>query len=378
MPVPPAFLESVSTRSAYLPALVKRALENKHLKVEYVWKAPWTIVKATFLLNRYVNLIGQLTVALEEMGMLSHGSQRFCARFNMFCVIFMIFSAESIHRTLSDVRITVLVLMRAWAIWGCTYRAATWLIVSYVFYIMAVIGMVVYAASSASFVEFQYLDQTGVCVIVGMPSHAWLAYFITLLLDTVMFAMVMHSLRRLVRESQHLCPSPLLHLLVRDAVVFYLASLFNSLYTIVCWFVYSHDARNLLEIGISFPLLSLVGQRLVLNLRGLQTRHYTTRDLSQEVNRQIAELADLSFWQADDLWSNGVHYGGPQDPEWSGASATGATQMTDLEIKEIRRSQEEQGDSGDAAPSITEGIYTAVRTDEEYVLPRLAVLKTVN
>jgi hypothetical protein len=49
--------------------------ENEHLKVEYVWKAPWTIVKATFLPNRYANLIGQLIVALEEMGILSHGSQ---------------------------------------------------------------------------------------------------------------------------------------------------------------------------------------------------------------------------------------------------------------------------------------------------------------
>jgi hypothetical protein len=90
---------------------------------------------------------------------------------------------------------------------------------------------------------------------------------------------------------------------------------------------------------LSFPLLSLVGQRLVLNLRGLQTRHYTTHDLSREVDRQVAELAAMSFWQADDLWPNGVHDGGPLDPEWNGTS--GATQTTDLEIKEVRRSQEE-------------------------------------
>ncbi|KAF8836945.1 hypothetical protein BDN67DRAFT_250599 [Paxillus ammoniavirescens] len=257
--------------------------------------------------------------------------------------------------SLSDVRNVVLVLMRAWAIWGCTYRAATWLVGSYVFYILAVIGMVVYAASSASYTEFQYLDQTGVCVLVRTPSHAWLAYFTTILLDTVMFVMVMHSLRRFIRESRHLYPSPLLRLLVRDVIVFYLASLFNSLYTIVCWSVYSHDARNFLEIGISFPLLSLLGQRLVLNLRGLQTRHYTTRDLSQEVDRQIAELADLSFWQADDLWPNGVHDGRPGNPEWSGTSATGATQTTDLEIQEVRRSQEEQGGSGDVSLSNNRG-----------------------
>ncbi|KAF8836944.1 hypothetical protein BDN67DRAFT_1071689 [Paxillus ammoniavirescens] len=390
MSVPPEFLQLLSTRRSlmfvgqsllvydYLLTLSlevrtslplsRKLFENKHSKVEYVWKAPWTIVKATFLLNRYVNLIGQSFIALEETGILSHGSHKLCASFNLFGSIFTIFSAESIH---------ILVLMRAWAIWGCTHRAATSMIAIYVIYLLAITGMSVYGAESASFVEFQYLHQTGFCVPLKIPSHLWLLFLVTLLLDTAMFVMAMCSLRTFVRESRHLYPSPLLRLLLRDAVVFYLvscpnsgmhrlttiqASLFNSLYTIVCWTVYSHDPRSLLEIGLSFPLLSLVGQRLVLNLRGLQTRHYRTRDLSREVDRQVAELAVMSFWQADDPWPDGVHDGGPLDPEWSGPSE--ATQTTDLEIKEVRRSQEEQGDSGDAPP-ITEEIYEVVRTDEE-------------
>ncbi|KIK91382.1 hypothetical protein PAXRUDRAFT_830880 [Paxillus rubicundulus Ve08.2h10] len=340
--------------------------KNKHLKVEYVWKAPWTIVKATFLLNRYVNLIGQSFIALEETGILSHGSQKFCAGFNLFCSFFMIFSAEPIH---------ILVLMRTWTIWGCTYRAATWMIALYVTYLLVVVGMSIYGANTASFVEFHYLNQTGLCVPLRMPFLLWLLFLVTLLLDTAVLIMAMYSLRTFVRESQHLYPSPLLRLLARDAVLFYLASLFNSLYTIVCWSVYSHDPRSLLEIGLSFPLLSLVGQRLVLNLRALQTRHYRTCDLSREVDRQVAGFADKPFWQADGLWPNGVQNGGPLDPEWSGIN--GVTQTTDLEIKEVRRSQEEQGGSGDAPP-ITE-LYEVVRMGEETAcIPRLAFRKTGN
>jgi hypothetical protein len=35
------------------------------------------------------------------------------------------------------------------------------------------------------------------------------------------------------------------------------------------------------------PLLSVAGQRLVLNLRGLKTRSYAIRDISREVDRQL-------------------------------------------------------------------------------------------
>jgi hypothetical protein len=42
-----------------------------------------------------------------------------------------------------------------------------------------------------------------------------------------------------------------------------------------------------LECRFAIPLLSVAGQRLVLNLRGLQTRSYETHDLSREVNRQL-------------------------------------------------------------------------------------------
>ena len=47
------------------------------------------------------------------------------------------------------------------------------------------------------------------------------------------------------------------------------------------------------------PLLSVAGQRLVLNLRGLKARNYTTRDLSREVDRQL-EVQLEAFREADD------------------------------------------------------------------------------
>ncbi|KAF9232833.1 hypothetical protein BU15DRAFT_80786 [Melanogaster broomeanus] len=324
---------------------------NKPFKMEYVWGAPWTVVKVAFLLNRYGNLVGQSIVTLEETGKLSHGSEEFCASFNLFAAIFQLFSAESIH---------ILVLMRAWAIWGCTYRIAVSLILLYVVYILVIIAMLSYGATSADFVNFQYLDEIGVCVSPISP-FAWISFAVALLLNTGMFATVMYSLRKFSRDSRHLYPSVLLHLLVRDAVVFYVASVYNNLLTIICWTVYRNDPTNLTELALSFPLLSMVGQRLVLNLRGFQTRHYTTRDVSREVDRQMAAMGGTSFWGGVEQ-PNGVHYGRPRGPERSRSSR--ATQMADVELKDVL-----PGDAGARFP-MTEEICEVLRADEECVYSR--------
>ncbi|OJA10983.1 hypothetical protein AZE42_09310 [Rhizopogon vesiculosus] len=69
----------------------------------------------------------------------------------------------------------------------------------------------------------------------------------------------------------------------------------------------STDANNtqspkyLLAKGFANPLLSVAGQRLVLNLRGLKTRTYETRDLSCEVDRQIqAAFGNVTALDNDD------------------------------------------------------------------------------
>jgi tRNA G18 (ribose-2'-O)-methylase SpoU len=45
----------------------------------------------------------------------------------------------------------------------------------------------------------------------------------------------------------------------------------------------------------SSPLLSVAGQRLVLNLKSLKTRTYTTHDLSREVDRQLDAFVERDF-----------------------------------------------------------------------------------
>ncbi|KAF9232839.1 hypothetical protein BU15DRAFT_67118 [Melanogaster broomeanus] len=260
MSVPSEFLNALFIRKSLFFAghslLVYDYLltfSRERFKVEYVWGAPWTVVKAIFLLNRYGNLIGQSVVALEETGILSHGAEKFCVGFGLFVAAFMIFSTETIHTTVT----------------------------------------------AAELVAYQYLDEVGVC-IVAIPPLVCVTCVVTLLLDTGMFATVMHSLRELTSDSRHLYPSPLLHLLVRDAVAFYIMGL-----TALQTRPKKHASARII---LPPPLDGRTASRT--EPPEAQTRHYTTRDLSREVNRQMAAMGGTSFWQAVQPWPNGAHEAG--------------------------------------------------------------------
>ncbi|KAG2057566.1 hypothetical protein BDR06DRAFT_185021 [Suillus hirtellus] len=246
----------------------------------YIWNAPWTYVKILFLMSRYGNLIGQTAIRLEEAGVLAHSSQKFCQRFAIFTTCFMFVSTESIH---------ILVLVRAWAIWGTRKRVANILGWSYVGYIIMLL------AGSASTLhnddtQFEFLDVIHVCT-AKMPKY-WLIYVGSFILDTVLFVLTMRSLRTYSREFQRLYPSTLLRILFRDATMFFIASVFSNALTVTSWTAFGDTPKYFLGKGFATPLLSVVGQRLVLNLRGLQTRSYATRDLSREVDRQLQAFAE--------------------------------------------------------------------------------------
>ncbi|KAN0088209.1 hypothetical protein V8E55_005266 [Tylopilus felleus] len=328
MSVPPGFLKGLFVRKSVnfsgYTLLLYDYLITFPLEVQYIWGSPWTPVKAGFLVNRYGNLIGQALVMLEETGYVSHGSEEFCKYFRLYCSLYMVFSADFIR---------ILVVMRAWAIWGCRYGVAVFAITLYVLYVLAVSARVIYSQIESKGILFDHLRQVGVCAS-QIPRYIWLMWAATLVLDTVVLVMVWHSLRRLFKEASGNCRSPLVHLLVRDAILFYAASVFNNVFSIICWTVFRKDPTCFLQIGISFPLLrSVVGQRLVLNLRGFQARHLTTSDLSQEVDRQMAMMGDL-------LWPDLVvkQANLEQSEKTKTSRATGSSVDPTLELAALPRS----------------------------------------
>ncbi|KAG2093114.1 uncharacterized protein F5147DRAFT_840531 [Suillus discolor] len=285
MPLSPQFMEDLWVRRSFSAAghtlLVYDYLLTFREEVVYIWNAPWTFVKILFLLSRYGNLIGQTAIRLEEAGLLAHNSQEFCQRFAIFTTCFMFVSTESIH---------ILVLVRAWAIWGTRKYVANIIGWSYVGYIIMLLAGSAFNLHNDN-IQFEFLDVIHVCT-AKMTKYVWLIYVGSFILDIVLFVLTMRSLRIYSREFRQLYPSALLHILFRDATIFFITSICSNALTVISWAVFGDDPTYFLGKGFATPLLSVVGQRLVLNLRGLRTRSYATRDLSREVDRQLQAFAD--------------------------------------------------------------------------------------
>ncbi|KAG2364681.1 hypothetical protein BDR07DRAFT_771309 [Suillus spraguei] len=233
MSLSPQFMKSLWVRKSFSAAghtlLVYDYILTFRDEFVYIWNAPWTTVKVFFLLNRYGNLIGQTVIRLEEAGLLAHDSQKFCQCFAVFTTCFMFVSIESIH---------ILVLVRAWAIWGTQKRVKNILAWSYVGYVATLLVSSAYSVHAGN-IQYLFLDVIQVCVTT-MPDDLWLVYFGSLILDTVLFVLTMRSLRIHSGEFQHLYPSNLLHVLFRDATIFFIASMFSNALTIASWTAFAH------------------------------------------------------------------------------------------------------------------------------------------
>ncbi|KAH7910067.1 hypothetical protein BJ138DRAFT_153658 [Hygrophoropsis aurantiaca] len=336
MIVPVSFSEDLRVREAFGIAgctlFVWDYILTFEEEVRYIWQAPWTVSKVSFLVSRYGNLACQTFVRVEEAGLLSHGSEAWCHKFNLFTASYMIVSSESIH---------ILVLMRAWAIWGCTKRVVVSLISIYVTYLLLLLSMTILGAVSTSFHTFQYLGEIGICVGV-IPPYIWTIFLASLILDTTVFALTMRSLRKYSRICRHLYPSQLLHQLIKDASIFFFVSTINNIAIMLLWTVYRSSPVYFLSITFTIPILSITGQRLVLNLRGLQTRSYTTGELSREVDRQI-----MAFEQgagANNLYAPPVG--------WEDTEMTDSVELTSASTSTaVRENDEQKVEDADAKPT---------------------------
>ncbi|KAG9313154.1 hypothetical protein JVU11DRAFT_6604 [Chiua virens] len=295
MSVPPAFLGPFFIRKsvafAGITLLLYDYLLTLPLEVSRIWDVPWTLFKVLFLVNRYGNLIGQTVVMLEETGYLSHGSPKFCVVFQLYSAIFAVLSEESIR---------ILVAMRVCALLRIERKVSVSLSGLYALYGLGTIMVSTYLWATLPPLPILFLNATGIC-FSPVPPFNWGTRLLILVIDTFMFLIVYHRLFRPIQDAREVQPSQLNRLLTRDALLFYIAAMFNVLFTIVCWSVYSGDPRSFTLDTITHPFLSVIGQRLILNLGRLRAQPDSTRGVSREINRHITVMVDQQVMYQSDL-----------------------------------------------------------------------------
>ncbi|KAF8555845.1 hypothetical protein OG21DRAFT_1602616 [Imleria badia] len=320
------------------------------LEVDYIWNSPWHAVKVIFLLNRYGNLIGQSVFTLEELGILTHSSanvripvyrhknlrhtaHQFCAHFPWFIAFFGAFSQESIH---------ILALLRAWAIWGCKYRVAVVIISAYVLYLAACVGLLTYfivvATKTFEGLPSARLEANGVCISPGsLGIWQWIMPLISVSLDTMVFLMVATTLARIYKDTQGFQHSAVLRVLAKDAALFFVVRcqllqeiIHSQLHqsnaiigtmNMLCGTLFARDPWS--DLVITFlPLLTVTGQRVVLNLRRLAPRPQKDQVVSRTADRQITVGPRSALWQSVERWTSSQPQATQQNREFGDVSET--------------------------------------------------------
>ncbi|KAH7915042.1 hypothetical protein BJ138DRAFT_1109990 [Hygrophoropsis aurantiaca] len=135
-------------------------------EIQYIWNTSWGVVKIVFLLNRYGNILGNALIGLEEFKIVGHGLPTFCSSFRLFTTIFTVTAIESIH---------ILVLMRAWAIWGCRRVVAIWLGILYGIYLVFLVVIFNLGLGTKPYSQGQDANVSGICTgySPGKTSQFW-------------------------------------------------------------------------------------------------------------------------------------------------------------------------------------------------------------
>ncbi|KAL4066098.1 hypothetical protein J3A83DRAFT_4375385 [Scleroderma citrinum] len=261
-------------------------------EIEYIWNSPWTRVKAVYLLNRYVVIFGQTVICIQDSGIFPDAiSQRACEVYTVFLGVHIVLSMETVH---------LLVILRAWVIWGACPYLLLLIAIAYIATLASIVPGVVRGHDFSSFESLARICYRPIpgkyqhfvhCVIsYTSPCHSpcgeWNLYLASLILDTFVYSFTAYALWSFRKTFGKGCP-PLVRILMKNATAFYLVNVCYHIGGLVCWTVFADSPKSLIAPGLASPVMSICGQRVVHNLRRIKITSFSTQDLSHEVSRQM-------------------------------------------------------------------------------------------
>ncbi|KAI0682617.1 hypothetical protein C8Q76DRAFT_321864 [Earliella scabrosa] len=255
-------------------------------EVTYIWSTRWSAVKVIYLLNRYGNLVFLALADLQIMGLWRSDARTFCFTSTLVLSLLQFASFASIH---------VLVLLRAWAMWGRHVKILAVLAKLFVAYAVITGSLLTWGIVSTGNDAYPMSHIVGTCVGY-IPSYAWAIWIPSLVLECVIFGLTMASVRQYKLNITLARQLTLIQVIFRDGVAYFIITLFSNLFNIFMWAYHADRPLNLLANTFTLCLMLVAGQRLVLDLRKVSADDaLSTTRVGREVDRAIEALrADLS------------------------------------------------------------------------------------
>ncbi|KAF8189448.1 hypothetical protein K438DRAFT_1722086 [Mycena galopus ATCC 62051] len=273
-------------------------------EVELIWKSPWSMGKALFVINRYYTLA---SVVINNYALFSSSlTDSFCLRF---------FQWQGWTGLIACMIAEVILQMRLYALYLLNKKVLALMVTTFILSSTTsavIMGKVLHGISAHS----QQIPGMTFCVPFGVPGYFFAFWIPIICFESLLCGLALYRGFQTFRASDSLYQSGrhLVAILIRDSVLYFLVMFATYFTNMLVWVSAS---SYLLEAPIAFSvaLSCCLGNRMILNVR--------------QVNREIEETKDDSAKRVQQARSS--FFSGPSEG-----------QLSDIEMAQLRSMRVDQ------------------------------------
>ncbi|KAG8960142.1 hypothetical protein FRC03_007007 [Tulasnella sp. 419] len=225
-------------------------------EVELIWMKPINTVSILFLLNRYGAPLVLAVDVYDKGGMAKILSGQFCASW---------FWIESYMQIMFHAMIHAIVALRVRAIWGLK-PFINWILgISFVFYLSVTVTLTALGNAPLT-ARFYFNELFHLCYVDKLTEWFYWVWVPSLLFEAVLFTLTIVKAIQYRRRNTLL---PVTRILYRDGIIYFVVIALCTCFNIIAWSALPSTLVTLAKY-FGFAIISTMGSKLVLNLRGIR------------------------------------------------------------------------------------------------------------
>lgn len=240
-------------------------------EVELIWKSSWTLGKILFILNRYYPLIAAIVNTYAIF---------FPRLTNTFCLRY--FQWQGWTGLLTCMFPEIILQMRIYALYSLNRKVLILIVAGFICASTASAVVMGKALSQITAIAAHPIPGLVSCVPAGVPKHFFAFWIPILVYESLLCGLALFRGFQTFQSSASPFRSGkyLVSILIRDSILYFLIMFATYLTNLLVWIV---APVNLTEIpvGFSVALSSIMGSRIIINMRAMNKGLSENRSLSR-------------------------------------------------------------------------------------------------